>query len=263
MPMQADLSSAHRKLERALEHLYRIERQIRVWHQSNPYRPTLQDDPDAPGYRWLGIMHIDKRPDFVGLSARFGDMIQNFRSALDHAVYAFALAHHGTLTLKQERSLQFPIASTADEWIKQQGWIDLVPMRVRAEIKRLQPLNRVDTSEHGALAMIRDFNNADKHRLLHIVDVLPSRATVKPRTPISGRFDAVFETGLLKDGAPFVTMTTTEHNAKMGVDYDLGIDVAVRKAWTEPQPFINLGLVLGVLRFATRTALGELDRLAR
>src|SRR3954469_10609303 len=103
------------KLNRALEHLEALERELTTWLKTKPY--TLVDEPDPDGApdsvkfrvraRRLRIERIEPVPDRFSLL--IGDFLFNVRSALDHLALALAYKFTPSISDTQVGWSEFPI----------------------------------------------------------------------------------------------------------------------------------------------------------
>lgn len=108
------------------------------------------------------------------ISLMTGDLVQNYRSALDHA--AWFLVHQGVkagrLNENQLRGVYFPIYDCREKFDKGlagklPGVVDEHVLKV---VRCLQPYNATEADKPlHALRLIRDLSDYDKHRALHPV----------------------------------------------------------------------------------------------
>lgn len=108
------------------------------------------------------------------ISLMTGDLVQNYRSALDHA--AWFLVHQGTTGGRQKDSglkrVYFPIYDGREEFdknlaIKLPGVTDTQVLDV---IRAVQPFNAAEADKPlHSLRVIRDLSDHDKHRTLQPV----------------------------------------------------------------------------------------------
>lgn len=95
-----------------------------------------------------------------------GETIQNIRTALDYLIYALVLHTRGR---KPRKRTQFPISTTAGDLYRNRHQISELPGELRRRIRKLQPYQS-ESQRSRTLALIRDLSNADKHRLLIVMD---------------------------------------------------------------------------------------------
>lgn len=173
------LTSAYLKVERARKHLKELDREVRRFVERDPYRLSVEMDPEA-GEPVVRFRQVGDRPIGIplGLGLMAGDVIHNLRSALDHVVFQLAIAGGDN----GDRS-QFPIYDDADEFLRDQGrLLKGVVDKERAIIECLQPYHVRAASAWGAAALPSSYrdplalnvlignlgrlDNRDKHRLL-------------------------------------------------------------------------------------------------
>jgi len=217
--MTHPLTSAFLKVERARKHLKELNQQIRGFVMVDPYRLTIEVDPDT-GQQVVRFRTVGNRPIPLGFGLMAGDVIHNLRAALDHVVYQLAVAGGGD----GEHS-QFPIIEDSDDYrLKEKRLLEGVVEGQRAIIKGLQPYHvraalnagTHPESERDPLAInvylmnLGRLDNIDKHRLLLPSDIMvPFR---KPHfagvTKAEGTHPADWYR--VKDGAEFFRITSIE-----------------------------------------------------
>jgi hypothetical protein len=119
------------------------------------YHPEVTDTP------W----HLEVKGDPTS-PVIIGETIQNIRTALDYLVYALVLHTRGR---KPRKRTQFPISTTAGDLYRNRHQISELPGELRRRIRKLQPY-QAESQRSKTLTLIRDLSNADKHRLLLLVD---------------------------------------------------------------------------------------------
>jgi hypothetical protein len=151
--------SARAKIARAREHLDFLEADFRRFVASQPYTIVQEVDPEAGEVRLVYEPHPIP-PDW---SPVLGELLFNARCALDYVVYELSNGADDS---------EFPIYSKASLW--QQGERKIAAIthdRARQFIEYMQPYH---AGEHGstfdgtALWILRELNNIDKHRTLHV-----------------------------------------------------------------------------------------------
>ncbi len=172
--MSTILRSARLKLDRARHHLDAFHETMDRFLESEPYRVVREFQHGATQHVYR-VEIREEPPEQLPLIA--GDVFQNLRSALDHAV--FALSDSATLSDKQRKSINFPIITDPAGFKKKSGedtkralGLALLTPPVRAALERLQP-----ASSRDALALLHDLNNIDKHRIIHTVAAVSVEAT--------------------------------------------------------------------------------------
>lgn len=175
------LDSANAKLSRAREHLEALHSEVMSSEGRDAYTGEITFDA-ATGWHTLKVrVH---RPLPARLGGMVGDVANNLRAALDHAVYGIAWATTG---VPAERS-QFPISDTPGAFRTSAGR-DLgdLPVRWIDVIKALQPFADPPATGRHVLAVLRDLANADKHRLIPAAMAVPieHRLQLEPAAPLA------------------------------------------------------------------------------
>jgi hypothetical protein len=156
--------SFEEKLERARHHYESLWPEFGRWIKTHPYRVTDELDPDT-GDNIVRLDSVDQPPPII--AQILGDCLHNLRAALDHVVYALAIANKLTLTDEEARETAFPIFKKFPErW----PWpaIQHVSPEAQAIIERLQPYHAGNRATVHPLWILRTLENIDKHRRLLI-----------------------------------------------------------------------------------------------
>ncbi len=159
-----DIIALMAKLERAEEHIFKLQEFWRSFVDGGAYPIKSQDTPDA-AYRMFYLDSAAPIPVDVPLLA--GDAIQNLRSSLDHLAYRLVCV--GTKSPGPFDRIYFPIAELPKEF----------KARIRAIKKCLTPdaekaLAEVKAYPGGPgefIWQLHQLNNIDKHRLLLTIAV--------------------------------------------------------------------------------------------
>jgi hypothetical protein len=142
--------------------------------EPKPYAVRGQFHPDRGEYVFVGKI-LRPLPDTVHWGVVLGDVLHNFRSALDHLVWQLVLLNGK----KGSTDNQFPICDHgAMYWsIRKDGSPSMResrPRNVADEHKAIIDGYRPYRTRHlaanriEALAGLRDLSNYDKHRLVHV-----------------------------------------------------------------------------------------------
>jgi len=181
-------SSAHAKLTRASHLQEALARDLEVLGAAQSYT-IVKDTDSATGYCRFRFSSVPVMPNDLDL--RIGEVLYNYRCALDHLVWQLALSKGN----QPDEHNEFPIFNNADKYekakvIKLHG---LSPDAI-AVIDRFQPFQCVLPNDYWwYLWYLYRLSNADKHRQLlftrrHISTLAVgwfSDGTVKP--PIVSR----------------------------------------------------------------------------
>jgi hypothetical protein len=176
----AMLTSARVKLDRAREHVEAAEDCIERWLGTDAYTIVREIDPET-GYT-VARAKIKSAPP-IEISLVIGDAIQNFRSALDHAVYALAERQLVTIPPEVGEFLMFPVVGNVNRKGQPadgpliyanltkggRDYLYGVPDPARTFIESEQPYhwnNTPDTFRGHPLWVLHDLNRIDKHRRL-------------------------------------------------------------------------------------------------
>lgn len=164
--MSHALDGCRAKLARAEEHLDALSADIKSTLEADAY--TFRTEFDEADQSTVAFL---KEPQQLPVEwgVRLGDVIHNTRSALDHLVHQLVLLDSGT----PHDAHQFPIVDGPNDWIRRvqkspkgrRGLLDFVDPAHVATIQALQPY--VPATGLPRLALLRDFSNVDKHRVIH------------------------------------------------------------------------------------------------
>jgi hypothetical protein len=176
---KVSLNSCWAKVNRAKQHRDALEAYIGETFSIKANLPTLGAKFDTESREH--IVYINHVPDlgpFLDNVALFiGDVVHNLRCALDHL--AFQLARGESLAPKQQRKVQFPIFDKEEDFHRKCYLGDIAPEH-RKIIEELQPYHglagRPDSwsgSYIHQLALLRDLDNMDKHRMLTPILAVP------------------------------------------------------------------------------------------
>jgi hypothetical protein len=222
--MPLDLSSVDAKLGRAIEHAKAVENEIKTWASGKPYSLSYETNADCTRYSTL--IHFNKSVPLAPVkqwSLMVADSIHNFRCALDHLVYAAAIAESKQDPPPQSDKLMFPICDSKvnfDLDLKRRKLGDIsAPMRAVFEL--FQPYNRPYPKLPPLLAMLRDFENADKHKLLRLLFTCVSTGDIGfTGPPLAGGTKLVFHAnkGEITDGAEVVAFIFDRPTPQMRYD---------------------------------------------
>ncbi len=245
------INSVNAKLQHAESHLNSIKDEVRAWMDSNPYSISKQTKSDSTRYSL--ILRINKEPPLQRWSLFVGDIVHNLRCVLDHLVYAIAIHESGQEPPPSGNKLMFPICDTSAKF-RGESNRRLVTLSdsIRAAIETVQPYNRPHEKLPPLLAILRDFNNTDKHRLLHLAYSAVSLGNIGfcgPSLSTNTRGQFVANAGELKDGAEIAAFVFESPTPDMKYDrivFDIVIALRHGKrhlsdpAFNERSEFIGL-----------------------
>ena len=219
------------KLYRALQHLERLEVEVKRWLGGNPYSIGIESDPERrENALWVNPLH----PPPADFSLIIGDCLHNLRSALDSLVYTLAIANHGSPLSKDiAKKMQFPMTKDCDGFRSSKWRIRDIPDGAQAEIEGLQPYNRRQNYARDPLWVLNELSNIDKHRLPHLT-LFALRAT-----HIGG--DARFRIGRQRESAAVEGRTKLfgfgarqdDPSRKVNVEFKLEFSIAFKGPVTQ------------------------------
>jgi hypothetical protein len=226
MAHPSNFASCDLKLDWARGHADLIEREVIRWANGNPYLLLQQCNSD--GSRYGSVVRVINPPPACRWSLIFGDLVHALRSSLDHFVYAAAVSVHPTLSPAQERSLQFPICDDPGKFGQSTQRISLLSPKAQNAIELVQPYNRRHPELPPLLALIRDFDNSDKHRLLNVVFSCQSKGNIAI-DPSSGvrLTDAGYRSGPVEDGTEIAWATVSPPKLGLNFNCQAVLEIAV------------------------------------
>ncbi len=212
--------SAHAKLHRGDEHLQTLNDAIQEWGHPDSYEQIAKYNPERTVYG-LGFKFV-RKPDFIRWGLMAGDVLSNYRDALDHLVYGLAVSIHGDPPPKSG-SLQFPIVDSDANWegaIKRNRLHGLSDSMITA-IKAAQPCNRTDRGGE-LLARLRNLSNPDKHQKIHLAAFGVQDLKKASISGLESDGELRISDDPIEDGAPFAWLIFPEsHPSSMEVDLRL------------------------------------------
>lgn len=168
MGVAASSSSAQRKLLRGIEHLatLRVETEGFLDDGAYVYRVEATESEGEVLYRCTAVERVAPPAHWALLA---GEMVQNLRAALDHALWAVWKAAGGE---GGGRHVQFPICTSAARFRDQRLCLNGIPEQVKSRVEKAQPyLRQPEAPSRQALELLRQRANIDKHRTLATVAV--------------------------------------------------------------------------------------------
>jgi hypothetical protein len=233
LPLEA-MASIEAKLARAEAHLRALENEIFAWLQLKPCEGRVEFKSPLMGRYTAHLVH---RPDTVRWALIFGDCIHNLRATLDHLMYAIALHQNPALGEQRASKVAFVIANDAEAYAdakRSRKLADVLSPAVLAALEAVQPHNRPHKTHPPLLRLLRDLNDADKHRMIH--PVFPGRTGTKfsiknsfpnRREDIRVEFNPVFS---VNDGAEIATVALLHPAPQMEFELEFSFGVALPHA---------------------------------
>lgn len=160
--MKATTSGVKAKIARAHEHLQSLDREIKGLVESYPYEVAHEYKRESFEHVWTLKNSPPDIPRRINIMV--GDVVYNFRSALDHLAWQLVIANGETPTNRT----MFPIywgSRRADYEEAKKSRLKGVSDKAMAIIDRLQPCN----GGHSYLGTLDTLSNIDKHRHLTVI----------------------------------------------------------------------------------------------
>lgn len=159
--MDHPLDGAYARLDRAMEHLTALKKIAGdfIDHEYEIAESTAQFDPPNQPPGLIGpVITRPESPVPLKVSILIGEIVNNFRSALDYLIYELAILDSGSV----QSGTQFPIEDAPTGFQgRRKSFLKGVSDSHTASIERLQPYNGVDWTRR-----LRAVSNPDKHRHL-------------------------------------------------------------------------------------------------
>jgi hypothetical protein len=172
-------------MERAKEHRDALQAHIDETFAVEANRPRLgaKFDPE----RGENIVFVNRMPDLTDFYERssiiLGDAVHCLRSALDHLAFQLSAREQGPKL--EEGKTMFVIADCPKQWnTGSKRWLAQVHPDDLTIIERYQGYHRIDEQlavgpYFHPLAMLRDLDDTDKHRLLNTLAVPSTSFSLK------------------------------------------------------------------------------------
>jgi hypothetical protein len=208
--------SVRAKINRANEHLDALHREMDEWGDADPL--TVTRESDLAGREHVFRVSYKSPPDVVRWAVLLGDALHSLRGALDHSVYALAVANEGRNPPSQEAKLAFPITTEPRLFTEARWRIRSLSEPAQTAVERLQPYNRLKPGKwFMPLWWLSRLDDIDKHRLVHLgtVSGVPTEIVVGADP---GSFRVEWNTGPHVDGAPILRLTLDRPDPKVYVD---------------------------------------------
>lgn len=227
-----EFASCWTKIARANEHLNALKDEMLAWNTTRPYEARRRHD--GTGARHSVTIHICKPPPLERWSVISGDCVHALRCALDHFAYAVAVHESKMDPPPGERVLQFPIADTPEKFAIAVKRIKALSERMQHNIEAVQPYHRPHAHVPPLLGLLRDLDDVDKHRLLHIVVSRQAQGrisftAVDPTVPVIPT-SIGYKTDAVEDGAEIVWFTVDPPNIGLQYEHETVMVIALSHA---------------------------------
>ena len=224
MPTVAErLSHITPKVERAREHISALQRELKDFIATDPYKVACKvDGEQRPVYF---VLSVEPTPARLPLIA--GDAIQNLMCALDHLAYQLVCSDTGDQP-PNPNWIYFPIQDDEEKYhAKKQGKIAGASQATVAAIDALKPYK----GGNEDLWMLYRLNNIEKHRLL--LTVGSSAGGVHLGSMAARLFEAM---GHTEAASKFAAMTQYIVPADKGFPLKPGFELFKDSPGSKPDP---------------------------
>jgi hypothetical protein len=212
------------KVKRANEHVAALERELRAFLESGPYRVGAKHDPKTRKLIYY-VTAAESVPDCLPLIA--GDAIQNLMSALDHLAYQLVCNDTGDAP-PNPNWIYFPIADDAAKYeTKKRGKIEGASQKTFDAIDALKPYK----GGNDLLWVLYRLNNIEKHRLLLAVG--SQAAGINLGQLMAGHLSTTFPAEAV---AAFESMNVFLNPADKGFPLKPGFELYIGAVDEKPNP---------------------------
>jgi len=239
--------------------------------KENGYTPAVYMYPDGTGSIRVSPTY-ESFPDQFSLE--LGEMLYQFRAALDSSVYAAAIVETKQDPPPDEEHLEFPICADRRHFEKSGRKIAPLSDELKSFVKSVQPCYAPPLKEgeevfnfNRCLGILNDWARMDRHRQLHVIGSWASNVSPMLRVPpgVTPTEINVFEGGLLEHNNEIATFRLDGYipGMKIEANPNLLIDVTVHEVPAPCADNDTLGNRLLAMEVAVRTIIGVLEGDAR
>ena len=181
------LAGPRLKIAHAKAEIERLKLEEETFNKNTHYRP-IKTGFNKKTQKDIYCVHREGPPPPLEWGVYIGEITHDLRSALDNLVYQLALLGSDPKTVAKDTSIQFPMflhfdAGKSNFKKSRQRMIGLLRREDQARIERLQPYHRRNRAKYipplrcqqgnrnSPLWWLQEINNADKHRLIQVIDV--------------------------------------------------------------------------------------------
>ena len=237
------------KLDRAVQHLERLQREVQRWLGRHPHFVISNFNPERGRYS-IWVTPEGEPPAELGLI--IGDCLHNLRSALDSLAYDLArTCQGGTLSPEVAERSEFPIFIEPKKFEEaRKRKIGAIAPRAQAKIKRLQPFNKWDhfrnymaiwgmrshPEAYHPLWLLQKLSNIDKHRERHLALFGPEQVLFGGDNANIVVASARVATSI-KDRTKVLSYRPIDPSGEVDVHFSFGLNVALQEgppAFGEP-----------------------------
>jgi hypothetical protein len=232
------LEGSRAKIARAREHFELLKDELRTapedgrfWKANpNPFEAKIERE----GMEHALYLRLREEPDLVRWGLLLGDGMHNLRCALDLAVYDLAIRASGEDPPPQKRSLQFPITDSDEKWTDAKRRIEPLADDAKRVIHDAQPYKRGNDLATSPLRLLRELDDADKHRLIAPGVFAISQGRIRWEPPIVPLAYEIPDPGeSLKNNTKIAWVLFSKPQPDVKVNFRMTLEVGVRHEATK------------------------------
>jgi hypothetical protein len=223
-PVDERLKHVTLKIKRAKEHAAELQRQLRAFLDSSPYKVGFKHDPKTRKLIYY-VASAQPIPDSLPLVT--GDVIQNLMCALDHLAYQIVCSDTNDQP-PNPNWIYFPIADNLQKYeAKKAGKMQGAARDSFAAIDTLKPYR----GGNDLLWALYKLNNIEKHRLL--LTVGSQAAGINLGQLMAGHVSGTFPPQVV---AAFESMSVFLNPADKGFPLQAGFELYIGAVDEKPNP---------------------------
>jgi len=244
-----ELYSCYLKLRRVEHHANVLQNALDKFLGNNPYAIICERDPKVDEY--ILCTKVREEPPPEG-SPIVGDIVHNWRSALDHLAYQLVIRNGKTPSIRTQfpifskspfdTSLYFKTKDAKDALARWNRQVDGMHPNDVEVIKKLQPYNAGQGADTHPLFALSQLSNWDKHREYQLTGQTLQGTAFKVREWRNCEWWTLYERpiGTFEDGTVVAryAFTATGPNPKLDVQIKVFFDIAFGKG----SPLEGLGV---------------------
>jgi hypothetical protein len=225
-----DPKSVYGKLSSAEEHFKLVDAEISAWMKGCTYSFAFRHNADFTRHAVV-LSRTDPEPDLLRWTLIIGDCINNLRSSLDHLIYAVAKHEMRNDPTCDIEKLAFIIVDKPELFMNKDNRkrLEGLSQEVIDAVRSCQPFIRRHPVLPPALAILRNFSNDDKHRLLRTANSAPTILDLEftsPRLREDKRIIPVSEP--IGNNAEICVVESPQPDPELGFKgHSLGMEVAL------------------------------------
>jgi len=223
---------------------------VQTFMASEPF--VLHQHNSEDRREWWMTIEFTKALPLLRWSLAFGDTIHSYRVCLDQVMWEIATRASGPDGPPNPRAVSFPVCENERrfaEWRKRLG-IELEPI-VWERIELLQPYTKREQFRGigTQLALLSRLNNEDKHRVVPVVALAESSASLGGRTEPEGvqvTYRRVVPEQPVRTGAEMVRLRFEQPMTAVELDAVSNLEAALQTDDGSAQPTTLSQLLIGL-----------------